>query len=177
MPIVASATHQAWVRVPPPRRKPVRKQPRDPLSSPLAYFACRPSNSPLRTKELKQPCNPYDDNDDDDDHHHERRRAASAPHHAPEIVDEDDAQDEGDGYHRHENRHAARANARAKPRNGQAGPARAVSSQFQSAIFRAERGGQQGQREQRGSGGNRNSGGRAGAVSSSWSNATKALDL
>ena len=59
MPIVASPTQQAWIRVPPPRRniKVIRAHQNDALKGPLAYFSCQPvPNKPSRLP----PCPKYD---------------------------------------------------------------------------------------------------------------------
>ena len=104
-----------------------------------------------------------------------KRRAVSAPHghggHQVEIVDEEEDGDYGREGKNDRHRHHS---GQARPRAGQGSGGRVVSERFQSAIFQKGRDSGRARRDE-GTGRNHGSGGRG--VSSSWSNATKALDL
>ena len=102
-----------------------------------------------------------------------KRRAVSAPHggHQVEIVDEED---EGNYGREEKNERHRHHSGQARPRAGQGSGGRVVSERFQSTIFQKGRETGRARRDE-GNGRNHGPGGRG--VSSSWSNATKALDL
>ncbi len=86
MPVVASPTHQGWIKVSPPRRNPqISKAKQEAaLRGPLAYFSCQPVPTKVPTK--LPPCPKYDLEDDGHPYKHQgggggggKNRTVSAP--------------------------------------------------------------------------------------------------
>lgn len=177
MPVVASARHQAWVRVPPPKRpKASKKSQKNILCGPLAYLSCRPADAIERTLALKRPCHPFEIPDFPRSHGH---RAVSAPQSLPHDDyyedserEEDDADDGGDVIEPPRPPPPPTASSH-RPRSSKShSTPRAVSSQFQSPIFQSRQ-----PTQPRNAYSNRLHSSNNRPVSSSWSNATKPLDL
>jgi len=61
MPVIASPSHQAWVRVPTPRRKTPKVSPAEAFRGPLSYLSCRPLDPKPIIKAINQPWPIYDD--------------------------------------------------------------------------------------------------------------------
>lgn len=174
MPVVVSAAHGGWVRVPPPKRpKNARATQKKALYGPLSYFSCRPVDAGERSKVLKQPCHPFDPPEDPRPH---RKRVVSAPQRIPEDYDEDDEDDEGEeqpaGYDYEREATPVRPPPRSRPNPPHQSKPRAVSSQLQSAIFQPRQ-----SQPHRNANVDRAYSSNTIAMSSSWSNATKPLDL
>jgi len=189
MPVVASGSRQAWVRVSPPRKKVV--DPANALLGPLFYFSCRPVDPIRRVRAPKQqlPIYPPDLLDAP-----VRRptRAVSAPQSIEEDYDEDRIGDEEEPAEEEytpetrsppPRRAPAPVGSRPSPHQPRSGPTGSnyQSPLFQSSFFQPRQSQQQQQQHYHhhhrspAADGARSS--YSLSISSSWSNATKPLDL